>query len=106
MYFTPEQQKQVHDFVDDFIDKVSWLKEDDGLDMLADKAMLDDGGISEEYLCELFIMFAMDKMSKIGLEGEKLHDRVASSVLIWSMQSFNQEDRDALRPIYEKYLKE
>jgi len=104
MSTTPEQEKQVKDFLQSFIDEINWLKEPEGLDMLDDKARLDDGTISEAYLCQLMIMYAMDKMSALGLREKSLHDNVAGAVLQWSMQSLDQQDRDALRPIYEKFL--
>jgi hypothetical protein len=104
-YYTPDQEKQVQEFVDRYIELISWLKEPDGLDMLADKGTeLKTDRISEEYLTQLFILFAMDTFKDIGVEGEQLYNRIAGAVLIWSRQSFDQEDRDALRPIFEKYL--
>jgi hypothetical protein len=103
-YYTPKQKKQVTEFVDEFITNISWMKEPDGVDALSDKATMDDGYISIEAMIRWFIQFAMDSARDDGIHGEELHDLVASAVLGWSRQSFNQEDRDALRPIYERYI--
>jgi hypothetical protein len=65
---------------------------------------MDDGYIDIEAMIRWFIQFAMDSARDDGIHGEELYDLVASAVLGWSRQSFNQEDRDALRPIYERYI--
>ena len=103
--YTPEQEKQVQEFVDRYIELISWLKEPDGLDMLADKGTdLGSERISEGYMSQLFILFAMDTLKELGIEGRELHDRMAGAVLQWAMQSFDQDDRDALEPLYIRYI--
>jgi hypothetical protein len=103
-YYTPEQETQVTEFVDEFIANISWMKQPDGIDSLSDKATMDDGSISIEAMIRWFIQFAMDSACVADIHGEELYDLIASAVLGWAKQSFNQEDQDALRPIYERYI--
>ena len=106
-FYTPAQEKQVQEFVDRYIEMISWMKEPDGVDMFADKGTVRDREhISEGYMCQVFVLFAMDFMKECGIEGKDLHERMAGAVLQWAMQSFDQDDRDALRPLYEKYVNE
>jgi hypothetical protein len=104
-YYTPAQERQVTAFVDQFIADISWMKEPDGVDALADKASMDDGYIDIEAMIRWFIQFAMDSASDADIHGEALHDLIASAVHGWSRQSSRQEDRDALLPIYERYIR-
>jgi hypothetical protein len=103
-YYTPKQETQVTEFVDEFIANISWMKEPDGVDALSDKATMDDGSIAIEAMIRWFIQFAMDSARDDDIHGEELYDLVASAVLGWAMSSLRQEDRDALRPIYERYI--
>jgi hypothetical protein len=103
-YYTAKQAKQVSEFVDNFTDKLGWIKTPDGIDSLSDTSTLDDGSISQESMVRWFIMYALDEAIGDDISGEELHDLIASAVLGWAMQSFDQEHRDALKPIYNKYV--
>jgi len=104
-YFKPQEKKQVTAFVDKFIANVEWIKSDDGVDGLSDKAKLDDGSISEEAMVRWLIMYTFDAARDSGVKGQDLNNLIASAILGWAMQSFDQEDRDALKPLYAEYLK-
>lgn len=101
-YYTKAQAEQVTKFVDDFIERLSWMKEPEGIDSISDKMSLDDGSIHTEGLIRWIIQFAMDAADD---EGCDMHDVVASAVLGWAMSSFDQDKRDALKPIYAEYVK-
>jgi len=106
-YYTPAQAQQVQEFVDRYIEMISWMKDPDGVDLLADKGTVRDSEhISEGYMCQLFVLFAMDPMKECGIANKSLHDRMAGAILQWAMQSVDKDDRDALRPLYEKYVNE
>lgn len=104
-YFTPEQKKQVTAFVDKFIAQIEWMKSDDGVDSLSDKCKLDDGTISEEAMVRWMIMYGFDAARDSGVRGQDLNNLIASAIFGWAMQSFDQENRDALKPLYAEYLK-
>lgn len=105
-YFTEEQRKQVHRFVERFNENLDWLCSADGVDMLSDKATMDDGSISEAYMCQVLMMFAMDELKEVeDMDPEHMHNRIASAVLMWSRTMGNHEFRVALKPIFDEYLR-
>lgn len=102
--YTPQQEKQVTDLVDEFANLIGWLKTPEGIEMMADKGTDFDGDISQKYFCQLMILYAMDMLEDRGAGPEEMHNRVAGAVLQWSGQSVDQDMRDSLRPIFKHYL--
>jgi hypothetical protein len=105
-YYTPEQFAQVEKFVDEFVEKLSWLKSPGGVDNFADKSTMDDGTICEEAIVSYIIQFAFDQARDTGCTPSEIHDLIASATLRWSQtELFETRDRDKLRPIFAEYLK-
>ncbi len=103
IYHTPEQAAQVTKFVEEFLERVEWMKSDDGVDMLSDKCTMDDGSISKQSMLVYFILFAMDQAVDHEMDGQQLQQILESSALRFAMSSLDQDVRDALKPIYGSY---
>lgn len=104
-YYTEEQFKQVNQFVDQFIEKVNWMKSPNGVDSLADKCAYDNGRIIEASMLKWFIEMAIEQGEETGMTGKQLHDLFASAALNYSMSSASDDVREALKPLYQEYVK-
>ena len=105
-FFTEEQRQQVHAFVAKYQESLDWMCSAHGVDMLSDKGQeLDSSRISEAYMCQLFMMFALDQMKDIeGMTPEHMSARISSMILMWTRESGNHDYREPLRPLWKDCL--
>lgn len=105
-FFTEEQRQQVQDFVAKYQEHLDWMCSASGVDTLADKGQeLDSNRISEAYMCQLLMMFALDEMKNIeGMTPEHMADRISSMILMWTREMGNFAYREPLRPLWKDCL--
>lgn len=100
------QRRQVHDFVAKYQEHLDWLCSADGVDMLSDKGQeIDSNKISEAYMCQLFMLFALNEMKNIeGMTPEHMAQRISTMILMWTREMGNLEYREPLRHLWKDCL--